>query len=417
MIQNIISGQKAEFERRLLENFVPREAILKGFDTDLISVVIGPRRAGKSFFSIHSAGNVAGIGYVNFDEERLLRVENFDEIISAIRAVYNDPKTLFFDEIQNVNQWEIIVNRLQRDGYKLLLTGSNSHLLSSDLVTHLTGRHYSTYIFPFSFNEILSLYSNLKLTSDLQQKCFEYVTKGGFPEVWVKNYDPGEYLSSLFDSIILKDIVKRYRVRFPNALTDLAQVLITNITGEFSKTSIQKLGSFNSFHTAAKYLSYLEGAFLLFSVPRFSFKIAEQVKSAKKIYCYDNGYFQAKAFKFSINTGKLFENMVAIQLKRKELNGELRLFYAKNQNQEEVDFVVQQETKITQLIQVSYSILEPKTKEREIRSLLKAGTEFKCDRLIVITNDYEGTEQHSWFGNSGEIEFIPLWRWLKESEK
>jgi hypothetical protein len=417
MIQNIISGQKAEFERRLQEKYVQREAELKGYNTDLISVIIGPRRAGKSFFAIHSAGLETGVGYVNFDEERLLRVENFDEIVSAMRAVYNDPKTLFFDEIQNVNNWEIIVNRLQRDGYKLLLTGSNSHLLSSDLATHLTGRHYSTYVFPFSFSEILSLFPQTSITSDLQQKCFEYVTRGGFPEVWVKNYDPGEYLAALFDSIILKDIVKRYRVRFPNALTDLAQVLITNITGEFSKTSIQKLGSFSSFHTAAKYLSYLEEAFLLFSVSRFSFKITEQVKSAKKIYCYDNGYFQAKAFKFSINTGKLFENAVAIELKRRELKGEIKLFFYKNQNQEEVDFVIQQEMKITQLIQVCYSISEPKVKERETRPLLKAGIEFKCDRLIVITNDYEAKEQLSWFGNTGEIEFVPLWRWLKADEK
>jgi predicted AAA+ superfamily ATPase len=106
-------------------------------DTDLISVVIGPRRAGKSFFTIHSAGLSSGIGYVNFDEERLLRVENFDDILSAIRAVYSNPRTLLFDEIQNLSQWEIIVNRLHRDGYKLLLTGSNSRLLSSDLATQL----------------------------------------------------------------------------------------------------------------------------------------------------------------------------------------------------------------------------------------------------------------------------------------
>ncbi|MCX6250342.1 MAG: ATP-binding protein [Bacteroidetes bacterium] len=248
--------------------------------------------------------------------------------------------------------------------------------------------------------------------SDRQQRCFEYITKGGFPEVWVKNYDPGEYLMALFDSIILKDIVKRYHVRFSNALTDLAQILITNITGEFSCTSIQKLAGFNSIHTVVKYLSYLEEAFLLFSIPRFSYKITEQKKANKKIYCYDNGYFQAKAFKFSANTGKLFENAVAIDLKRKELAGGSRLYYYKNQKQEEVDFVVQEEMKITHLIQVCYQITEPKVKEREIRALLKAGTELKCNQLIVITNDYEQIENHSWFGKNGDITFIPLWKWL-----
>lgn len=289
-------------------------------------------------------------------------------------------------------------------------------MLRSELATHLTGRHYNTYIFPFSLPEIMSLFPASRKDADRQQRCFEYVMKGGFPEVWVKGYDPGEYLSSLFDSIILKDIVKRYRVRFPNALTDLAQILITNITGEFSTTAIQKLAKFSSIHTAAKYLSYLEEAFLLFCIPRFAYKIAEQRKAGKKIYYFDNGYFEAKAFKFSPNKGKLFENAVALELKRRELEGGARLYYYKNQKQEEVDFVLQQGMKVTHLIQVCYEISEPKVKEREVRALLKVGTELQCKRMIVITNDYNQTENHSWFGNIGKIEFIPLWKWLMRSE-
>ena len=158
MIQDIISGQKAELERKLKESYIPRETSMKGFESDLINVVIGPRRAGKSFFSMHTTGFATGVGYVNFDEERLLKVDKFDEIISAVKAVYSDPHILFFDEIQNVNQWEIIANRLHREGFKLILTGSNSHLLSSDLATHLTGRHYATALFPFSFREVMNLF-------------------------------------------------------------------------------------------------------------------------------------------------------------------------------------------------------------------------------------------------------------------
>ena len=279
-------------------------------------------------------------------------------------------------------------------------------------LSSLTGRHFSTSLFTFSFREVVNLVDNTDTVSDKQQRCFEYVTKGGFPEVWVKNYDPVEYLSTLFDSVILKDIVKRHRVRFPNALIDLAQTLITHMTGEFSTTSIQKLAKFNSVHTADKYMGYLEEAFLLFSIPRFSFKIKEQQKSAKKIYCYDNGFFQAKAFRFSENNGKLFENAVAIELKRQEMNGKCRIFYYKNQKQEEVDFVIQQDLKITRLIQVCYSFSEPKVREREIRGLLKASIDLNCKKMIVITNDVESKEYHSWFGNGGEIEFIPLWKWF-----
>jgi predicted AAA+ superfamily ATPase len=412
MIQNIISGQKAEFERKLREPYVLRETAIKGLSTDLISVVIGPRRAGKSFFSIHSVGAIPRVGYVNFDEESLLKVENFNEILSATRSVYGDPKVLLFDEIQNLDHWEIIANRLHRDGYKLIITGSNSHLLGSDLATHLTGRHFSTHLFTFSFREVMSLQENSVTVSDKQQCCFEYITKGGFPEVWVKNYDPIEYLSTLFDSIILKDIVKRYRVRFPNALMDLAQTLITHMTGEFSLTSIQKLAKFNSQHTAEKYLGYLEEAFLLFSIPRFSYKVREQQRSGKKIYCYDNGFFQAKAFRFSENNGKLFENAVAVELRRREMDGKCRVFYYKSQKQEEVDFVIQQGLKITQLIQVCFSLSEPKVKDREIRGLLKASADLDCEKLIVITNDFEADDTHSWFGNSRKIEFIPLWKWF-----
>jgi predicted AAA+ superfamily ATPase len=270
----------------------------------------------------------------------------------------------------------------------------------------------STFLFPFSFREVIDYAGNNKTDSDKQQLCLEYVKKGGFPEIWVKNYDPIDYLGTLFDSVLLKDIVKRYRVRNPNALLDLAHILIANMTGEFSSTSIQKLANFNSFTTVEKYLGYLEEAFLLFRIPRFSFKVKEQKISGKKIYCYDNGYFKAKAFQFSQNNGKLFENAVAIALKRREMTGNCRLFYFKNSNGEEVDFIVQQGLKITQLIQVCYSFTEPKVKERELRALLKASIELDCQTLIVITHDVEVTEQHSWFGKTGEIEFIPLWKWL-----
>jgi len=412
MIQNIIQNQKAELKRRIRENYTPRETLLKGGNTGLVSVVIGPRRAGKSFFLMHTVNKASNAGYVNFDEERLLKVENFDEIIAALRVVYPDLQVLLFDEIQNVSGWEIIVNRLYREGYKLFLTGSNSHLLSSDLATHLTGRHFATYIFPFSFHEVMSLFPQISLPSDISQKCSEYLTKGGFPEIWIRNYEASDYLSSLFDSVLLKDIVKRYRVRYPNSLIDLAQILITNLCGEFSGTSIMKLANFNSLHTVVKYLGYLEQAFLLFTVPRFSYKIKEQRKAGRKIYCYDNGYYKAKAYKFSPNTGKLFENAVAIGLKKEELEGKLRLFYYKNQKQEEVDFVIQKGIKIDMLVQVCSSLSEPKVKEREIRSLLKAGKELQCKSLIVVTNDYEQKENHTWFGHKGEIEFIPLWKWL-----
>jgi predicted AAA+ superfamily ATPase len=413
MIKTIIESQRSELERRLREPYVRREIEIRGLKTDLINVIIGPRRAGKSFFCMHSLGEgTQKIGYVNFDEERLLHVRNFDEIIQAVRLIYENPGILLFDEIQNVHQWEIIVNRLHREGYKLVLTGSNSHLLAGDLATHLTGRHYATHIFPFSFREITGISKLEPTLAEKEQQCLDYIKRGGFPEIYIKNYDPAEYLSILFDSIILKDILKRYRLHFPNALVNLAKVMITNMTGEFTLNSISRLANISSIKTTMKYIGYLEEAFLLFSVPRFSYKALEQVKSGKKIYCYDNGFFQAKAFTFSSNMGKLLENAVAVRLRRKEMEGKLRLFYYKNRSNEEVDFVVQQEMKVSHLIQVCYSLSGEKVKNREVRSLIRAGNELGCSRLVVVTYDYEQTETHSWFGKIAEIEFIPLWKWL-----
>ncbi len=412
MLQEIVLKQKQEYERRLTETYISREVVMKGMDTDLMSVVIGPRRAGKSFFCMHALREVNNKAYVNFDDETLFGVTRFDEIMSAVGVVYDQPKTLLFDEIQNVPQWELIVNRLQREGYRLILTGSNSKLLSRELSSHLTGRHVQTCLLPFSFREVISL-SESSLTNAEKQIAFaKYIINGGFPEPWVKNLDSRSYLASLFDSVLFKDIVKRYNIRFPVLLDNLSKFLISNISAEFTLKSLTRAVNAKSDHTIEKYYGYLEEAFLFFKVPRFSYKVREQMKTANKLYCYDSGFYQAKAFRFSANRGNLLENAVAIELRRRELEGMLNLFYWKNDQKEEVDFVVQQGMSIEQLIQVSADVSNPAVNNREIRSLLKAGAELRCNRLIILTDNVEKSETHGWFGLKGEIEYMPLWKWL-----
>lgn len=412
MIRDIILSQKSEIERRLNEKYINREVNLKGIDSDLINVVIGPRRAGKSFFCMHVVASMGGYGYVNFDDERLTAVSNFDEIIQTLMSVYSNPRILLFDEIQNIANWELIVNRLQREGYKLIITGSNSNLLSSELATHLTGRHLATHLLPFSLREIISLSEKSLTDSETRQKCLDYVSAGGYPEPWVKEVTYRDYLQILFDSVLFKDIVKRYKIRFSAALEDLAMYLISNLASELSYSSLAKTTQVKSVHTVGKYLGFMEEAFLFFKVSRFSYKVKEQIHSNKKIYCFDNGFYQAKAFKFSPDMGKLFENAVAIELKRQEFAHELKIFYWRNNEQEEVDFVVQKGLKVDMLIQVCYTAGESKTNDREIRSLLKAGKEFNCNKLLVITNNLEMKKTVSWFGLSADIEYIPLWKWI-----
>ncbi len=412
MIREIIQKQKSELEQRLLEKYIRREVVLKADDSGLINVIIGPRRAGKSFFAIQSITGAEHFGFVNFDDERLVEVTNFDEILEAVLTVYSNPKVLLFDEIQNYPRWELIVNRLQRAGFQLIITGSNSKLLSSELATHLTGRHLPIYLFPFSFREFLDVYEKPLTEAETAEKFIDYLLNGGYPEPWMKSLNFKDYLQVLFDSILFRDIVKRHHIRFGASLENLAAMLISNIASDFSYNSLADQTQISSVHTIQKYLSYLEEAFVFFTIARFSFKIGEQQKSNKKIYCFDNGFYKAKAFHFSSDYGKLLENAIAIELKKRSLDSGSRLFYWKSRDQEEGDFVIQEGIKITQLIQVCWSANQNRTREREVRALLKASKELKCNRLLVITSEEEKIEKISWFGVEEEVEFIPARRWL-----
>ncbi|ODS41287.1 MAG: AAA family ATPase [Candidatus Altiarchaeales archaeon WOR_SM1_79] len=414
MIRDVLLIQKREIERRLKEEYVERDIDLKKFDNDLIKVIIGPRRAGKSFFAIHVLDKLGSFGYANFDDEKLVEVEDYDEIVSTINSLCNNPEYLLFDEIQNLDKWELFVNRLQRQGYNIVTTGSNSKLLGRELATHLTGRHLQVNIFPFSFKEFLKLEKKELTENEVKTRLFTYLTYGGYPEPLVKKLDYRDYLSTLFNSTIYKDIVKRFKVRYPQAIEDLAVYLISNIAREFSYNTLTKVTKCRSIHTVEKYLNYLEEAFILFKINRFSFKVKEQISSNKKIYCIDNGFVYAKAFRFSSDIGRLYENTVAIELKKLEMNGVADIYFWKNPQQEEVDFVVKKGLNVDQLIQVCYDINDVKTREREIRALLKASKELKCKNLLVITGDYEAEEQSSWFGIKREVKFTPLWKWLME---
>ncbi|MBS3080936.1 ATP-binding protein [Candidatus Pacearchaeota archaeon] len=412
-IKEIITLQKREIETKLKEKYIERNQDLK-LDNDLIKVIVGPRRAGKSFFAIHFLNKKGKFGYVNFDDEKLTEVDNYDEIITAMNSIYDNPKFVLFDEIQNLPKWELFANRLQRQGYMLIITGSNSNLLSKELATHLTGRHLLTNIFPFSFKEYLKFEGKELTNTEIKERLSKYMFNGGYPEILSKKVELKEYLSLLFGSILYKDIIKRYKIRNPQQIEDLATYLISNIANEYSYNSLAKIGKIKSSHTIEKYLSYLEESFVLFSLSRFSYKVKEQLSSNKKVYCIDNGFIQAKSFKASPDLGKLYENLVASKLKKQEVDEKLRFYYWKNQQQEEVDFVIKEGLKVKQLIQVCFNIKDLETKNREIRALIKAGKELKCNNLLIITEDTEKEEKAEWFGDKATIKFIPLWKWLLE---
>ncbi len=410
MIRDILLLQKREIDLKLKEPYRERLAESRKLKSPLIKVIIGPRRAGKSFFALHFLSKEGHFGHVNFDDEKLVEVKNYDEIIEVVNSLYNNPKTILLDEIQNLPKWELFVNRLQRQGYNLIITGSNSNLLSKELATHLTGRHTSIHILPFSFKEFIG--SEELTTAEIKEKLSHFMSTGGYPEPLIKDLDYKDYLSTLFDSIIYKDVVKRYKIRATQGMEDLASYLLSNIANEYSYNALSKVTKISSVHTIEKYLTYLEEAFIFFSLKRFSYKVKEQLSSNKKIYSMDNGFVYAKAFKASPNFGKLYENIVAQELKKDELNKKIKLYYWKNQQQEEVDFLIHEKNKVKQLIQVCYNLENPETKNRETRALIKAGHDLKCKNLLVITNDYESETPVEWFDIKATIRFIPLWKWL-----
>src|SRR3989344_941535 len=426
MLRSTVLKQKQEKERLLSLPYIERtkeKEARKWLSSDLIKVVLGPRRAGKSVFSLMLLKDQQ-FAYFNFDDESLPGEEklNLDELMSELRQAYGETKYILFDEIQNLSKWELFVNRLHREGYNLVLTGSNANLLSKELATALTGRHIPIQILPFDFKEILRaknyVVSEEKLAlpdekGKLLEILNEYMISGGYPEVVTKDLDPRGYLDVLFDSLLFKDVVKRHKVRFSEQIDNLGSYLINNVAGQYSIRKLANVLGFKSGVTLERYLSYLTEAYLIFSLHRHSAKAGLRLKSPKKAYVVDNGFVTAKAVQHSPNTGKLMENLVFTELVKRGNESNREIFYYRTRNDREVDFALKSGTEITELIQVSYETTNQDVLQREIKALTEAGKELNVDKLSVLTwNEKRVVEK-----DGMTIHFKPLWEWLLEPTK
>ncbi|MFO7966491.1 MAG: ATP-binding protein [Archaeoglobaceae archaeon] len=418
-LKKIIVDQKEEVERIFREEkIIEREFLTtwkSSMESDLIKVVTGVRRTGKSIFSMQLLERKQ-YAYINFDDERLagINTEDLNLVLQAFYELYGDIKYVFLDEIQNIDGWELFVNRLHRMGLNIVVTGSNANLLSRELASHLTGRHIPIEIYPFSFREFLdfegfkikeSLYST-KQKSILIKKLRDYIEWGGFPES-VKDRDNAKlYLSTLYSTILSKDIVSRYNLRYVQTLKEIANYLISNFSQPMSYHKLKNIFEMGSTHTAKNYTSYLEETYMVYLLSKFSFKHKEVLASPKKAYVIDTGLINALTFRMSENMGRLMENVVLVELLRKST--ELELYYWKDYQQREVDFVVKQGTGIIQLIQVTYADAESEINQRETKALVRASDELKCKNLVCITWDYEEDIQV----DNKTIRCVPLWKWL-----
>ena len=414
MLKQIILDQKEEISEILKKRIIKRNltfVMRKVLNSDLIKVIMGVRRCGKSILAHQLLKK--DYGYVNFDDERLISIkkEHLNILLEVLKEIYPGCKNLLLDEIQNIEGWELFVNRLRRSGYNITVTGSNAKLLSQELATHLTGRHFSIELYPFSFKEFL-LYKGMvvekndfyitKKRAEINNFYEEYLDFGGFPEtitLEAKRY----YLRELFDKIITRDIILRHKVRCVADLKELALYVLTNFGSRITYHKIRNIFDIKSVHTVKNYLNYLQETYLIFQITAFSFKLKEQIKQPRKIYAIDTGVINSLASKGFFEDGRLLENLVFLELKRR--NSEI-YFYM--QSDYEIDFLIKDGTEIKQLIQVCYSLDKEDTRKREIKALLKGADKLKCQNLLIITRDQEGEEVI----NSKKIQICPIWKFL-----
>lgn len=421
-LKRVIINQKEELDNiRKKENIINRDInlniIQKHLSCPNIVIITGVRRCGKSTLSVSVMENKK-YGFLNFDDNALasFAVGDFDKLLQAFNELFgSDLEYFIFDEIQNIQGWELFAAKLRRTK-KIIITGSNAHLLSGELSTHLTGRHINFTLFPFSFKEYLKyhkikigkndLFSSVKI-AEINKHLDDYARQGGFPEVYKFGT---EMAMNIYDDILTKDIMLRHNVRHKQALKELSNYLVSQFGKEFTYSKLTKIFEIKNVHTVKNYVDYIINSFALNLLNRFSYKLKQQHIAPKKIYPVDTGIITELAFQFSPNAGSFMENIVFLELlRRKHYQKEKNeIYYWQDAYNKEIDFVIKSGIKITALIQVSHSLDDYNTKTREIKSLLKASENLKCDNLIIITRDDEGEEDYK----GKKIKIIPLYKFL-----
>lgn len=333
-------------------------------------------------------GNFA---YLNFDDKQLL--ERWDEelVEKTLDEVYPGYEYLLLDEVQNLPGWDLWVSKLYRNGKNMVITGSNANMLSSEMATVLTGRYLQIEMLPFSLAEVMSAagidISDIKPEQQAEASLIadDYLRNGGFPETVLARGITKNYLSTLFDSILLKDVAQRHHIRKTSDLYGMATYLLSNFCNPFSANSLAEELGIASVTTTKKYCDYLNEPYLFFYLPRFNNKLKLMAKADRKAYIVDNGFVQSSAFNLSDNLGRLLENQVFVDLLRQGYVPGQTLFYYRSRNNREVDFVTRRGPKVEQLIQVSYNLDSAKTRKREVDALVECGEELNCRNLCIVT--------------------------------
>jgi predicted AAA+ superfamily ATPase len=402
--------------KSLIEDFFFRSFEFRGIKRDLkigesekIISIVGPRRAGKTWFFYSILPNYKDPMYVNFEDIafRNMQAEEFFEVIKIFIELKYVPKTLFLDEVQVVQNWETLIRSLYDRGYKIFVTGSSSKLLSREIATSLRGRTFTYHLLPFSFREFLiSKNENIEVHTYEQQGRIlkllkEYMDYGSYPEV-VFSENKDRILREYYIEIFYKDFLERHRIKSIDFGKFLFEFAFQNFSEEMSLRKIKKFFGRNiSDSTLYDYANKLMDTLSVFFLDKYSPSVYKRNSWPKKIYVCDTGI--SKILEHSINIGRKMENVVYLALLRGVNNNPLRsIYFYKSKVGDEVDFLVKEGSNID-CIQVTYASGKDEVDQRELHALGKVDDELKCNKKTVITWDYE---------EDGNVNFIPLWKWL-----
>jgi uncharacterized protein len=378
-------GIKRNFNLKLINKFV--------------TIISGIRRCGKSTLVRQFLRKKKPIYYIYFEDIALAEFElkDFIQLEEVFKEELGNNGVFFFDEIQNILGWEKYVRQLVDKGEKIIITGSNATLLSRELGTRLTGRNIIQELYPFSYSEFLKIKNNSHSILLFE----EYLKKGGFPE-YLKSNDI-IILKNLFHDIFYRDILQRNEIRSEAEIKSLLYYLISNIGKESSYNKLKDLINVGSTNTIIQFIDHFEQAYLIFSLKKFDFSLKKQLVNPKKIYCIDNGIININSFSFSENKGRLLENLVFIELKRRNKE----IYYHREKH--ECDFVIKEKEKIVEAIQVCYE-LNHDNKDREFKGLLEAMNKHKLKQGLLLTYDHE----EELIIENKKIIIKPVWKWLLE---
>ncbi len=401
ILETILSDQAEELELKKKQKFCRRkEEDLIDPDSPQAQVVIGVRRSGKSTLCYNALiRKRVKFAYVNFDDERLINLTATDlnDVLEVLYKINGDFNYLFIDEIQNIPEWYLFVNRLLRRQIHVIITGSNAKLLSGELATHLTGRHHTINLYPFSFSEYceakgIDTMSMSTMAVARRRAVFDdYMRKGGFPELSrVRN--ERDYIDELVRNILQRDIEQRFKVKHVTSFEEMSQHLLNIAPAIVVDKKLKEAFGVGSQHTAKNYVGYLKQAYLLVGLHKYSPK-SQQRLTADKIYPIDVSLMNRRSDAFSgENFGWRLETIVYLELLRRYKSQGFDIYYF-SERSGECDFVICEGRKAVVAIQVSYDISNEKTRKREISGLLLAAKKTGCKNLLLLTDhSYEDIE-------------------------